>query len=163
MKIVNTVPWYYDAESKAPGSSSPELSGLNNLDNDDRVRVLAIGDQFRELAVNEDISLLQVSTPRAPFFSKISEMLIYIPCVARCRRRPIQRKILPPRRSNRPLIPNRLGAMYQIRHADCPPSCACVRSVHFDHPRSLLHTLMKRPESGFGVWKVHGDEDLGGA
>lgn len=41
--------------------SSLNLSGVNDLDNDDRVRVLAIIDQFRELGVNEDISLPQVS------------------------------------------------------------------------------------------------------
>lgn len=41
--------------------SSLKLSGVNDLDNDDRVRVLAIIDQFRELGVNEDISLPQVS------------------------------------------------------------------------------------------------------
>lgn len=43
--------------------SSLDLSGANELDNDDRVRVLAIIDQFRELGVNEDISLPQVSIP----------------------------------------------------------------------------------------------------
>jgi len=45
---------------------SLDLSGANELDNDDRVRVLAIIDQLRELGVNEDISLPQVSSPGQP-------------------------------------------------------------------------------------------------
>lgn len=45
---------------------SLDLSGANELDNDDRVRVLAIIDQFRELGVNEDISLPQVSISGQP-------------------------------------------------------------------------------------------------
>ncbi|BCR91453.1 dynamin family protein [Aspergillus chevalieri] len=39
---------------------SLDLSGANELDNDDRVRVLAIIDQLRELGINEDISLPQL-------------------------------------------------------------------------------------------------------
>ena len=38
-----------------------ELSGANELDNDDRVRVLAVVDKLRELGINEDVSLPQVS------------------------------------------------------------------------------------------------------
>ena len=59
MKITK-MPGSHDAEPTAPASSL-KLSGVNDLDNDDRVRVLAIIDQFRELGVNEDISLPQVS------------------------------------------------------------------------------------------------------
>jgi hypothetical protein len=35
-------------------------TSLEDLDNDDRVRVLGIIDKFRELGINEDISLPQV-------------------------------------------------------------------------------------------------------
>ena len=35
-------------------------SSVEDLDNEDRVRVLGIIDKFRELGVNEDISLPQV-------------------------------------------------------------------------------------------------------
>lgn len=35
-------------------------TSLEDLDNDDRVRVLGIIDRFRELGINEDISLPQV-------------------------------------------------------------------------------------------------------
>lgn len=42
---------------------SLDLSEANDLDNDDRVRILAIIDQFRELGINEDISLPQASIP----------------------------------------------------------------------------------------------------
>ena len=38
-----------------------ELSGVNELDNDNRIRVLAIIDKLRELGINEDVSLPQVS------------------------------------------------------------------------------------------------------
>lgn len=37
------------------------ISGVNELDNDNRVRILGIIDKFRELGINEDISLPQVS------------------------------------------------------------------------------------------------------
>jgi len=36
------------------------VGGIDDLDNADRRRVLGIIDQFRELSVNEDISLPQV-------------------------------------------------------------------------------------------------------
>jgi hypothetical protein len=35
-------------------------TSLEDLDNDDRVRVLGIIDRFRELGINKDISLPQV-------------------------------------------------------------------------------------------------------
>ena len=40
---------------------------VEDLDNEDRVRVLGIVDKLRELGVNEDISLPQVSTGGSPF------------------------------------------------------------------------------------------------
>lgn len=40
---------------------SLEKTSLDSLDNDDRLRVLGIVDQFRELGINEDISLPQAS------------------------------------------------------------------------------------------------------
>lgn len=54
------MPPIHNTKSHSVGSSL-ELSGANNMDNDDRVRVLAIIDHFRELGVSEDISLSQVS------------------------------------------------------------------------------------------------------
>jgi hypothetical protein len=41
---------------KAPG----RLSGLDGLDNPERIKLLAIIDKFRELGVSEDLSLPQV-------------------------------------------------------------------------------------------------------
>ena len=38
-----------------------KLNGLEELENEDRVRLLGIIDQFRDLGVNEDISLPQAS------------------------------------------------------------------------------------------------------
>ena len=44
-----------------PKRSSTRLSEIDGLDNPERVRLLGIIDQFRELGVSEDISLPQVS------------------------------------------------------------------------------------------------------
>lgn len=41
-----------------------KIAGIDDMDSPDRVRVLGIIDQFRELGINEDISLPQVKTPR---------------------------------------------------------------------------------------------------
>jgi hypothetical protein len=46
-----------------PKRSSTKLSEMDGLDNPERVRLLGIIDQFRELGVSEDISLPQVSSP----------------------------------------------------------------------------------------------------
>ncbi len=43
------------------GGLSLADSSVEDLDNKDRVRVLSIINKFRELGVNEDISLLQLS------------------------------------------------------------------------------------------------------
>lgn len=51
---------HQDADRKGT-TTSLELSGVNELDNDKRVRILGIIDKFRELGINEDISLPQVS------------------------------------------------------------------------------------------------------
>ena len=59
------MPSFYRAEPHA-GVPSLELPGVNDIDNEDRVKVLAIVDQFRELGVNEDISLPQVSIYATP-------------------------------------------------------------------------------------------------
>lgn len=40
--------------------------GVEDLDNADRSRVLGIIDRFRELGINEDISLPQVGQPVTP-------------------------------------------------------------------------------------------------
>lgn len=74
MKIIS-MPQFYDAESGV-AAPSLDLSGANELDNDDRVRVLAIIDQFRELGVNEDISLPQVSNLDRLLVEDLSIMLI---------------------------------------------------------------------------------------
>lgn len=37
------------------------MEGVHGFDSDDRVRLLSIIDQFRELGVNEDVSLPQAS------------------------------------------------------------------------------------------------------
>lgn len=54
-----------DAENRLGANKTTttplELSGVNELDNDNRVRILGIIDKFRELGINEDISLPQVS------------------------------------------------------------------------------------------------------
>lgn len=42
-------------------------ASLEDLDNEDRVRVLGIIDRFRELGINEDISLPQVRTQSSNF------------------------------------------------------------------------------------------------
>jgi len=49
--------------SPMPKRSSAKLSEMDGLDNPERVRLLGIIDQFRELGVSEDISLPQVSPP----------------------------------------------------------------------------------------------------
>ena len=43
------------------------LSGFNDLDNERRVHILGIIDKFRELGVNEDLSLPQVNRKTGPF------------------------------------------------------------------------------------------------
>lgn len=42
-------------------------AGVDELDSEDRIRVLGVIDQFRELGVNEDISLPQVWISRLHF------------------------------------------------------------------------------------------------
>ncbi|KAI9759619.1 MAG: hypothetical protein M4579_002187 [Chaenotheca gracillima] len=56
-KHVDKSPW---ENSEGKEKASLELSGLNELDNDERVKVLGIIDQLRELGINEDLSLPQL-------------------------------------------------------------------------------------------------------
>jgi hypothetical protein len=69
-------------------------TSLEDLDNDDRVRVLGIIDRFRELGINEDISLPQVRNRCSNYISKAS-FTDSTSLTACCSRRPVQWKILP--------------------------------------------------------------------
>lgn len=90
--------------------------GADALDNDERVRILGIIDRFRELGVNEDIALPQVSTIKTEISQPPDQWLL----PARRGRRSVKREVISPRGTDRTKLPNCQRTVYALCHADHP-------------------------------------------
>ena len=94
----------------------PGLIADNGLANEKRVRILGVIDKIRELGVSEDISLPQVCllawSQSGPACKKLTSS-------AACRSwRPVEWKVVGPRRTNWSVIPHRKRPLHTLCYTD---------------------------------------------
>jgi hypothetical protein len=73
------------------------LTAAEGLENENRVQLLEIIDQLRELGISENVSLPQVSM-------SLTLCVTFSDHIARRRWGSIQRKVIPPRRAHGPFL-----------------------------------------------------------
>lgn len=89
-----------------------DLSGISGMDNPDRVNHFGVIIKLRELGVNEELSLSQVS-----LIQPALAILTHIE-TARCRRRSIQWEVFASRRVGRSLLSGGKRFLHPVRNPD---------------------------------------------